>query len=59
MRLVQSRDGREKVARKYKPILPKGNKVFFKDREKSVKFYSYFELTKLLRSSFQLLPRYC
>ena len=48
MRLVQSRDGREKVARKYKPILPKGNKVFFKDREKSVKFYSYFELTKFL-----------
>ena len=59
MRLVPSRDGREKVGRKQEPIFPEGNKVFFKVREKSVNFYSSFELTKILRSSFQLLPRYC
>ena len=57
MRLVQSRAGREKGGRKQEPILPEGNKVFFKVREKSVKFYGYFELTRTLRSSFQLLPR--
>lgn len=47
MRLVQSREGRKKDSRKQEPILPQGNKVFFKVREKSA-----------LRSSFQLLPRY-
>ena len=48
VRLVQSRKGREKGGRKQEPILPEGNKVIFKVREKSA-----------LRSSFQLLPRYC
>ena len=47
VRLVQSRAGRKKGGRKQEPILPQGNKVFFKVREKSA-----------LRSSFQLLPRY-
>ena len=47
VRLVQSRAGRKKGGRKQGPILPQGNKVFFKVREKSA-----------LRSSFQLLPRY-
>ena len=46
MRLVQSRAGREKVGPKQEPILPEGNKVFSKVREKSVKFYSYFVLTR-------------